>query len=311
MKIPFERTVASAYRFAFANILSVFGVAWFPYLLLAAAVSGVAYLYAPQVLLVMHAMQAKAKPDPAQLQALLAAVAPVYVIILPAALITSAIVTVGNTRKALGLHPGPVFFFFSLGSQVWLLIAAYILVVILFYGLAIACGVVGVTISVLAQHNAPRLALPATILWGLIAACFCIYAVVRTIFFLPAIVVAQDRIALWRSWRLGRGNFWRIVGIGLLMTIPAALATSILTSTVVQIFLGPSFGLPTAANMSAEGQAVARTMLSAFAKAAPYYVAIQFVGMAMMNGLNAGAIASAYRSVTEGDIASPALKGSA
>ena len=49
MKIPFERTIASAYRFAFTNILSIIGIGWFPFLLFAALVGGMVYLWMPQI----------------------------------------------------------------------------------------------------------------------------------------------------------------------------------------------------------------------------------------------------------------------
>ncbi len=69
VKIPFERTIASAYRFAFTNILSIIGIGWFPFLLLAALIGGLIYLWLPQLgELVAMIGKAQDKPnfDPAQ-----------------------------------------------------------------------------------------------------------------------------------------------------------------------------------------------------------------------------------------------------
>ena len=46
---------------------------------------------------------------------------------------------------------------------------------------------------------------------GIVAVLWYIYAAVRLVFFLPAVVVAEEQIGLGRSWALGRGNFWRII----------------------------------------------------------------------------------------------------
>jgi len=150
-----------------------------------------------------------------------------------------------------------------------------------------------------------------TVLLAIVAVCFCIYAVVRTSFLLPAVVVAENHIGIRRSWHLGRGNFWRIVGILLLIYIPVAFAVSTITSSVLQLFLGPSMGLPTGASSPAEMQAALKAMLNGFMRAAPYYAAIQLVQLILLSGLTAGAVASAYQSVTESAKASPDLKASA
>src|ERR1700739_3483364 len=51
--IALERTIASAYRFAFTRILSVLGVIWLPGLLLGAVVAAVAWRVWPDI----HALQ--------------------------------------------------------------------------------------------------------------------------------------------------------------------------------------------------------------------------------------------------------------
>ncbi len=54
MKIPFERTIACAHRFAYSNILAILGIGWFPFLL-AALISVWPYLAVTQLMYVIVA----------------------------------------------------------------------------------------------------------------------------------------------------------------------------------------------------------------------------------------------------------------
>ena len=47
--IPLERTINETYRFAFRNILSIFGIAWFPGLLALAAIAAVIWFLWPDI----------------------------------------------------------------------------------------------------------------------------------------------------------------------------------------------------------------------------------------------------------------------
>ena len=314
MKIPFEGTISGAYRFAFSNILSIIGIGWFPFVLLGGIVGGLGYLWLPRIHeLIDQLGKAGGHPpaDPAQFASMFAPLFGSYFLVLMALFVVQAMVNVGIMRKALGQHPGPVYFFFSLGSQVWRLIGAYFLLTILFYGVVLLLVLAIAALSFLLQKSLPAAQLPVTIVLGIVAFLWVIYAAVRVMFFIPAVVVAENHIGIRRSWHLGRGNFWRIVGILLLIYIPVAFAVSTITSSVLQLFLGPSMGLPTGASSPAEMQAALKAMLNGFMRAAPYYAAIQLVQLILLSGLTAGAVASAYQSVTESAKASPDLKASA
>ncbi|HEY0104581.1 MAG TPA: hypothetical protein VGB91_00755, partial [Rhizomicrobium sp.] len=167
MKIPFERTISSAYRFAFSNLLSVIGIGWFPYLLTAAIVGAALYCLGPQIIVFIEAARPEHKPDPAQIMTTLRAIGALYAIVLPVVLLVSAMVTVGMVRKALGLHPGPVFFFFSLGSQVWRLIGGYILIALLFYGLVIVFTFAIAAIWFALDHYARPAEWPVAVVLGM------------------------------------------------------------------------------------------------------------------------------------------------
>src|SRR5947209_3112874 len=115
-KIPVGETISRAYGFTFSNILSVIGIIWFPYAILVALTVGLVVLTVPD----LPRMIAQHEFDPAQAIRVVRIGGVVWL----AALIVSAMVTVGLQRKALDLHPGPVYFYFSLGAPVWRMIGA-------------------------------------------------------------------------------------------------------------------------------------------------------------------------------------------
>ncbi len=48
-QIPLERTIGDTYRFALRNVLSIFGIAWFPILLMIATVAAAAWWLWPDL----------------------------------------------------------------------------------------------------------------------------------------------------------------------------------------------------------------------------------------------------------------------
>jgi len=130
-KIPLERTIGDTYRFAFSNILSIFGIAWLPCVLMIAVCAGAVWWFLPD----FAAIDWSAQPDVAlnhevsmRLWLKMLSVAPLLYFLF---YLLFAMITVGIQRKALGLHPGPVFVYFSLGGEVWRLLGAMILAIII------------------------------------------------------------------------------------------------------------------------------------------------------------------------------------
>ncbi len=309
MKIPFERTIAGAYRFAFTNILSIIGIGWFPFLLLAALVGGLIYLWLPQLTefaAMIGKVQDKQNFDPAHAFALLAPIMGSYLLVIIAATIIQAMVNVGLMRKALGQHPGPVFVFFSLGSQVWRLIGSYLLLILFAWGAVLLCALAIGGVSLLLSKFAEGAAAAVTGILIFLAFLWFIYAAVRVFFFIPAVVVAENHIGIRRAWHLGRGNFWRIVGIFLIVTVPLSMAVNTVTSSMLQIALGPEFGAGMVANNPAEAQKLLMDLLHAAVKLWPYYLVLQLLNFVLQAGLTTGASASAYKSLTGADDAVPA-----
>ncbi|MEJ0024581.1 MAG: hypothetical protein WDN01_01025 [Rhizomicrobium sp.] len=296
MKIPFERTIAGAYRFAFTNVLSIIGIGWFPYLVVTALGVGLAVLLYPSV----HGLWLDDRKtiDTAKLMTTIVPLIGAVLLVLLALLVAQAMVTVGLMRKALGQHPGPVFIFFSLGGQVWRLIGSYILMLLLLCGgvmlAALAIGVVGAVLNQFAQKVQP-LVLGVLIF---VAVLGYFYSVVRLSFFIPAVVVAEDHIGLRRSWHLGRGNFWRIFGISLIVSLPIQLAVSTISSTMMQIAMVPGLDLQPGPMTDAQSQKFVADLLDALRRVGPYYALLQILYLALLSGLTTGAVANAYKAVT-------------
>ena len=208
MKIPFERTIAGAYRFAFTNILSIIGIGWFPFLLFGAVVAGLVVLWLPQLAEFASAFGKVTQPQTFDKARFLALVAPLfgsYLLIFLTLFVVQAMVNVGLMRKALGQHPGPVFIFFSLGSQVWRLLGSYVLLMLMAWGalLLLALGIAAISYGVGRASEPAQAAVTGILIF--LAFLWFLYAAVRVTFFIPAVVVAENHIGIRRAWLLNRG----------------------------------------------------------------------------------------------------------
>ncbi len=295
MKIPFERTIASAYRFAFTNVLSVIGTGWFPYLLVTALGAGLAILLYPSVQDLW--LQDGKTFDSAKLLTHIVPLVGAVVLVVLVLVVAQAMVTVGLMRKALGQHPGLVFIFFSLGSQVWRLLGSYILAMLLLWG-GIVIAALGIgAVSVVLSQVAPKAQDVVTGVLVFVAILAYIYSALRLSFFIPAVVVAENHIGLRRSWHQGRGNFWRILGITLIVSLPIQMAVSTISSTMMQIAMVPGLGVPPGPMTDAQGHKLLSDLLDALRRIGPYYAVLQILYLALLSGLTTGAVAAAYKAV--------------
>ena len=285
-KIPVERTISGAYSFAFKNILTVIGIAWLPYVLVFALIAGL-------VLLMVPGLTAAGGPNPAAVAGLIG-ILPLIVFLY---LIAKSMVAVGLMRRALGLSSGPVLAYFSLSAPVWRMLGAMILLMLIFTAMITAeAGIIGAVIGAGASTKNGALDFLAVIL-VIVAVLWSIYFMVRIGFFLPAVVVAEERIGIGRSWQLGSGNFWRIFVVWLAIIIPVSMGASML----MQAFYGNSLMTLVLAQQQGgnpDPAALLHGMMQIFIANGPYLAVIQLIEIIVMSGLVNGAIASAYRSVT-------------
>lgn len=310
MHIPFERTIMGAYRFGAANYLAILGIAWLPFLLFLAA----AVLLVVSMLPDLSSLMAIGADtwDETRVSAFVVSILGKTLLILVLLLLAFAIVTVGLMRKALGQDFETVFLYFSLGADTWRLVGAYIVLLLLATACIIAyCLGVGLISFLLAKVSAGLQGVATTLLiLGGIA--FGIYAIVRTQFFLPAVVVAEHHIGVRRSWKLGRGNFWRIVGIVLAVSLPAYVVFTVLDSIVLQLALNgqalPMVGAAPGKVTPGEVRQYFTMWFAAVRSVLPVMALLQLLYMVAVTGLSAGAVATAYELVTGHDKSSDSTK---
>lgn len=289
-KIPVSRTIGYAYSFTIGNFLNIVGIAWLPLALAAAA----GYLLiAPNIEAFRMAADTQ---DLSAMGMFMVNMFLLFVIIW----ILFAMISVGVTRRALGMDSGPAFFYFSLGGAVWKLIAAYIayfviVAVISMIGFAVL-GIIGAAVGV--SMGGSDMNLEGAGIVGIVFAVlmlafyvFLVFVALRLVFLLPAVVVAENRIGITRSWTLSRGNVWRIFAIILAIYIPI-----LIVEIVVIAALGGSMMMMASDDPAATMDFMMR---NAIILAAVY---VLFVVLAI--GLTAGASVGAYRALTEGEGAS-------
>lgn len=279
-KLPVERAIVDAYRFAFAGFFSVLGTLWLPYLILILIALGLIVLIAPDVPQMLRAgsLDLGAGMELLRLAILVAIVA----------FIVGAMVTVDLQRKAMGTKTGSRWFLFSLSGPVWRMAGASFLA-------SIVVGVVvlmTVLICVALWSAAGALGSAAGLIRVIVVAAtiaVVIYVALRLMFFLPAVVVAEKSLGLERAWILGGHNFWRV----LLVMIAVVLPTVFVFHVLSWMLAGP---LPSLQGLGArEGlRALLRAGAMQFGPRGYLMLSLEIVERVLLVGLINGAIASAY-----------------
>jgi hypothetical protein len=301
--IALERTIASAYRFAFTRVLSVLGVIWLPGLLLGAVIAAVAWCAWPDI----HGLQSLHLSGDASMglqisdddrgRVLQAAfhLAPFAALIWLAGIAVQAMISVGLLELALGRREGPVFVYFSLGAPVWRMIGALLLAAAVMIGAVLAtCALVIAFVWAVTHYAAGLLGL-AKFLSVAAAVVWLLYLALRLVFLLPAVVVAEGRIDLARSWALAKGNVWRIVGLVLAVLLPVEIAAGMLS----RILFGGLRMMETELVMivlrAASPADAAMAAASATHGLLPLLFLFNLLVLALTAGLRTGAMAGAYK----------------
>jgi hypothetical protein len=294
-KIPVGATIGHAYSYLFKNILTITGIIWLPFAIIAAG----------GVLLNLTAgesTKALIRSDATQILRVWYLFLPFYL----AVFVLAVMQIEGITRHALGLRSGPVYFYFSLGKPIWRIIGAYLLFILLaiavvavfviggiLIGMVVA-AVTGVTPGTRPSGGAAAAIGFGVVAIGLVAYCAFIYWIVRQAFLLTPVVVAEERIGFRRAWQLGRGNFWRIFVIALAILVPIGVIEAFLMFN----FLMP--GLPPTAAQGATPAQIAAWNAAYFQRISSYWyllVPAYFLLSAVIYGLLCSAQAFAYRSL--------------
>jgi hypothetical protein len=111
---------------------------------------------------------------------------------------------------------------------------------------------------------------------------------------MPAVIVAENRINFGRSWSLAGGNFWRIVVVVLLVTIPAVfIADIVMYLTVIPVVMTEAI------KQHPEGPAEAMGFLKSLWPLLPILLAVYVLLIIALLGLMTGAIGTAYKTLIE------------
>jgi hypothetical protein len=236
-KIPVGQTIAFAYRFLFAEIGIIVGIAWIP-AILSSFESYLVRIYASM--------------NRAELEAGDRAAAGAYFLVsLGSLLVTifaSSMVAVAITRQILGPRKSGVIAYFAIGKTEWRMFNAnmrYLLGIATLIVLAAAITTLAFLLSGI-PLDAPEQIRPtlASLLAGLISWAVFIYAfvaIVRMGFLLPATIVGEAKGGLRRSHELTRGNVWRVLLIALALGLPILLLVLGGEAVVLRSALGPGF----------------------------------------------------------------------
>jgi hypothetical protein len=288
-KLPVERTITEAYRYGFARLLSVLGTVWLPYLAFLAIVIGLVFLLAPD----LPRMIAEQDFDIPAVMGLSRLALLVFVF----GFIVSAMVSVGLQRIALGLHPRPVYVFFSLGAPVWRMAAALFLAGLVVLFVALLSAAVAAALWFAAGGLGAAVWLIRVVI--VLAACaFLIYVALRLLFFLPAVVVSEETIGIERAWILGGNNFWRILIVTVAVIFPIAIVFHILSWAL----LGSSVAWP-GGHMAPRD--LVRTLFMQFGALGIFGLLFQIVERVILLAVLNSAVGKAYLAVIAKDAVPP------
>lgn len=306
-KIPVGATISFAYKFAFGDFLKILGVMW-PSLLL---------MWVPS-LVMRSQMMALSNQMMTQGYAGLGQLWPLIGLLYIVALILIFMQLIGISQLALERHKGPVWFYFSFSKPMWRLLGSFLLLAVamvvgwtaVLLGGVLTGAVLG---SIIKAAGNTGLLIVVGLVTGLVMLvlwCGYIYCLVRLSFLMTPVVAAEEEgFALGRSWTLGKGNFWRMFAVLLVVVLPLLIVEGVVVFGFM--FRGmPSLPPhPTAeqsaafqAAMSAHMMDISNSMAQYWYIAYPLFVTF----MVVFYGSIVGAQCFAYRALTE-DEASAAV----
>ena len=217
-KIPVIETVAESYRFIFGGLGKVIGLIWLPILILTV---GSYFTLIPYFSGTAEALEAGDVSQQGLLFARVLGFDLVMVVLL-------SMIAVAITREILTPHKSVSYVHFSLGMTELRVVAAYFGLIMLMMVFVFALVMIGMIALFGAKAALPGAAgqLQAMAFAGLaylVGFVVLIYFLVRLSFLMVPAVVAEGNYGIEQSWKLTKGNFWRIVAIGLGTLVPVMI----------------------------------------------------------------------------------------
>ncbi len=291
-KIPVTQTVLESYRFVFSGLGTVIGLIWLPIVILTV---GGYFTLVPYFSNMAGALDAG---DTSQQGVLLLRQAAFEVV----AVVLIVVIAVAITREILNPMQRPPFLRFALGPTEFRTIGGFIglfmLLIVFVVILTVFSLVIGLAGNAVlpAAGAAGKGAAGIGVLAGLIGFCVLIYVMARLGFLLVPAVVMEGGFGLERSWRLTKGNFWRIVAVGVATLLPIMIVIVLIDLMV----LGPDFlnpHLELAQDPAAQMRHSAEQMRQMSAHL-PLMMGIGFLLAPFTYGLTFAPAAFAYRALT-------------
>lgn len=286
-KMPIWPTVAASYRFTFGHIGRIIALIWLPALIL---VAGSYFLELPYLRLI----QAHGADGEALLRnssPMLGHFANVLVSLLATAMILAAI-----AREILQPKEGSALFRLPPPGAVLRILGSYAGLI----GVAILLVLAMMLLAILAGSAAKMAGIggvvPAVVV---VMYLLLIYCVVRLSFFIAPVVVEERRFGLERSWKLSRGNFWRIVLMSLMTTVPIMLVSAIVFLVVLWPDIHAIFAPLVSRQEVPDPAQIQSAFMGMLVDNFPLLTGLQVLFMPFLYGLSVSPAAFAYRSLTE------------
>lgn len=274
-KLSVAGAIRFAYTFVFEQIGAIIALVWLP-LLIVAVLQFLPYA-------IGTAWPAGTAVEQAGASALNLAFS-------AAALVLYAMNCVAVTRQALGQKrksEGAVHF--ALGWPEWRMFVAIVVGGFVIVA-AIGLYALGGSAIVEAVHSTPALA-PAAIIYAIAGLFVVAFVVLRLIFLLPPLVVAEERVDLLRAWLLSRRNFWRMLAVVLAVSIPILIVECVAIAFIV----GPSLFAPLPGGAAAD--LALRARIALFDQHMPALIGLALVLAPFSLGLTLGASVFSYRAL--------------
>jgi hypothetical protein len=274
-KLSVVGAIRFAYSFAFEQIGAIIALVWLP-LLIVAVLQFLPYALGT-------AWPGGSPAEQAGASALNLAFS-------TAALVLYAMNCVAVTRLALGTRKSDSNFHFALGWPEWRMFVAIVICGFVLVAMLGLYAIGGTTILGAARGAHPMALLAAAYaVSGLLLVAF---VVLRLIFLLPPIVVAEERVDVIRAWLLSRRNFWRIFVVVLAVTIPLLVVQCAAIAAIV----GPDLFAPLPGG-SAAATLVLRARIALIDQHMPAMIGLALVLAPFSLGLTLGAAVFSYRAL--------------
>jgi hypothetical protein len=216
-RLPVGPTIRSAYAFTFGEIGTVIGLIWIPTLINAVGSFFVFQSYG--------ATQASPEGVP-MMGGSYVGLTFLYFLV---AFLLVAMIAVAIAKQVLGKRSGTPIAYFSLGNAELRVFGGmfclYLLLVLFVLILAVVLVVAAIGGGAVAKQNAAAIPFVGALVGILSIAGLCamIYIFVRLSFLFVPAAITDGEFGLARSWELTKGNFWRILAVGLAVILPVLL----------------------------------------------------------------------------------------